>query len=135
VPENYGLSPEDADRPAGDYSTGMGQRLTLAVALVGSPDLLILDEPTAGLDPNGARELRQIIQAERPGSLSSTGSGKRRPSLTCASSSAASDPSGSRCLAYVSAMSSHARRTSVRSMAPVRSVGAWAFGRPTSEGS
>ena len=59
-----GLSPEDASRPAGEYSTGMRQRLALAMALVGSPDLLILDEPTAGLDPNGARELREIIRAE-----------------------------------------------------------------------
>jgi ABC-2 type transport system ATP-binding protein len=62
--ERVGLSPEDASRPAGEYSTGMSQRLALAMALVGSPDLLILDEPTAGLDPNGARELREIIRAE-----------------------------------------------------------------------
>ena len=59
-----GLSPGDARRPAGEYSTGMSQRVALAVALVGSPELLILDEPTSGLDPNGARELRNIISAE-----------------------------------------------------------------------
>lgn len=62
--DRVGLSPDDATRPAGEYSTGMSQRVALAVALVGSPDLLILDEPTSGLDPNGARELRHIIRAE-----------------------------------------------------------------------
>ena len=62
--DRVGLSAEDANRPAGEYSTGMGQRLALAMALVGSPDLLILDEPTSGLDPNGARELRNLIRAE-----------------------------------------------------------------------
>jgi len=53
------------DRPAGDYSKGMAQRLVLAMALVGDPDLLILDEPSTGLDPNGARRMRELIRAER----------------------------------------------------------------------
>ncbi|EMA35413.1 ABC transporter ATP-binding protein [Halobiforma nitratireducens] len=53
-----------ADRKAGGYSKGMAQRLVLAMALVGDPDLLILDEPSTGLDPNGAREMREIIREE-----------------------------------------------------------------------
>ncbi|MFB6146558.1 MAG: ABC transporter ATP-binding protein [Halobacteriaceae archaeon] len=62
--DRVGLDPADARRPAGEYSTGMQQRMSLAVALVGQPELLILDEPSAGLDPDGVALLRAIIREE-----------------------------------------------------------------------
>ena len=61
--DRVGLA-EAADRKAGDYSKGMKQRLTLGMALVGSPDLLILDEPSTGLDPSGVRDVREIVREE-----------------------------------------------------------------------
>jgi ABC-2 type transport system ATP-binding protein len=57
-----GLS-EAADRPAAGYSKGMRQRLALGMAITGDPDLLILDEPTTGLDPNGARFVRDTVSS------------------------------------------------------------------------
>ncbi|SEW12891.1 ABC transporter ATP-binding protein [Natrinema salifodinae] len=62
--ERVGLA-DAADRAAADYSTGMIQRLALAMALVGEPDVLILDEPSTGLDPHGVRRMREIVRAER----------------------------------------------------------------------
>ena len=56
---------EAADRAIGTYSKGMLQRLALAQALMTNPQLLILDEPTGGLDPRSQWEIRQIVAGLR----------------------------------------------------------------------
>lgn len=61
--ERVGLG-DAIDRPAGEFSQGMEQRLALAMSLVGDPELLILDEPFTGLDPHGVALVRDVVDSE-----------------------------------------------------------------------
>src|SRR5213082_1441406 len=60
--EMVGLS-QTRTRAVGEFSKGMQRRIGLAQALINDPDLVILDEPTAGLDPIGCREVKDLILA------------------------------------------------------------------------
>jgi len=60
--EMVGLA-DAAARPVGTYSKGMARRIGLAQSLINDPDLLILDEPTAGLDPIGCRQMKDLLHA------------------------------------------------------------------------
>jgi ABC-2 type transport system ATP-binding protein len=60
--DRFGLA-ESADRPVGDYSGGMRRRLDLAVGLLGSPEVIFVDEPTTGLDPQARRDVWRDLRA------------------------------------------------------------------------
>ena len=61
---SVGLS-EDADKKVSDFSKGMKSRLNFIKALLHDPDILFLDEPTSGLDPSNARQMKDIILAQK----------------------------------------------------------------------
>lgn len=62
--ERVGLDPHDR-RPLRKYSLGMKQRIVIAQAIMEQPDVLMLDEPTRGLDDDGVEQIRKIIQEEK----------------------------------------------------------------------
>ena len=71
VLETVGLDAAAAAKRVGQYSLGMQQRLALGIALLGDPEVLVLDEPANGLDPQGVRWIRRLLRehADRGGTV------------------------------------------------------------------
>src|SRR6201986_5154952 len=59
--DTVGLNTKDRKRKLREYSKGMARRIGLAQSLINNPDLILLDEPTTGLDPIGTREMKDLI--------------------------------------------------------------------------
>jgi ABC-2 type transport system ATP-binding protein len=74
------------DRPVRTYSQGMRQRLAIAQAMLGLPDLLVLDEPTNGLDPPQIREMRDVLTRYATGEAAADGQGGGRQRTVIVSS-------------------------------------------------